>query len=110
MRCHLGIGSIDLRLVQTGFDDGDLGIIGYEKTWHTRSPQRRAYAPRLRARARPDPTTRQGPHRTRLMQARADRTHRWRVALRSTVEHAVLAEGRATGCGLRVPARGARRG
>src|ERR1700730_15205501 len=35
MRCHLGIGSIDLRLVQTGFDDGDLGIIGHEKTWHT---------------------------------------------------------------------------
>ncbi len=34
MRCHLGIGSVDLRLVQTGFDDGNLGVVGYEKTWH----------------------------------------------------------------------------
>jgi hypothetical protein len=28
MRRHLGMGSVDLRLVQTGLDGGDLGVIG----------------------------------------------------------------------------------
>ena len=32
MRRHLGVGSVDLRLVQTGFDDGDLGVVRDEKT------------------------------------------------------------------------------
>ena len=26
--------SVDLRLVQTGLDDGDLGIVGNDETWH----------------------------------------------------------------------------
>jgi hypothetical protein len=34
MRRHLGIGSVDLRLVQTGLDDGDLGVIGNDETRH----------------------------------------------------------------------------
>jgi hypothetical protein len=34
MRRHLGIGSVDLRLVQTGLDDGDLGLIGNDETRH----------------------------------------------------------------------------
>src|ERR1700722_13599229 len=38
MRRHLGVGSVDLRLVQTGFDDGDLGIVRDEKTRHTANP------------------------------------------------------------------------
>ena len=35
MRRHLGVGSVDLRLVQTGFDDGDLGVVRDKKTRHT---------------------------------------------------------------------------
>jgi hypothetical protein len=35
MRRHLGIGSVDLRLVQAGLDDGDLGVVRDEKTRHT---------------------------------------------------------------------------
>ncbi len=35
MRCHLGIGSVDPRLVQTGFDDSDLGVVRDKKTRHT---------------------------------------------------------------------------
>ena len=29
MRRHLGVGSIDLRLVQAGLDDGDLGVAAF---------------------------------------------------------------------------------
>ena len=35
MRRHLRIGSVDLRLVQAGFDDRDLGVVGNEQTRHT---------------------------------------------------------------------------
>jgi len=35
MRRHLGVGSVDLRLVQTGLDNSDLGIVGYDKARHT---------------------------------------------------------------------------
>jgi hypothetical protein len=31
MRRHLGIGSVDLRLVETCLDDGDLGIVRNDK-------------------------------------------------------------------------------
>jgi hypothetical protein len=34
VRRHLGIGSVDLRFVQAGLDDGDLGIVGNDETWH----------------------------------------------------------------------------
>ena len=34
VRRHLGIGSVDLRLVQAGLDDGDLGVVGNNETWH----------------------------------------------------------------------------
>ena len=34
MRCHLGIGSIDLRLVQAGLDDSDPGVVGNDETRH----------------------------------------------------------------------------
>jgi hypothetical protein len=34
VRRHLGIGSVDLRLVQAGLDDGDLGVVGNDETWH----------------------------------------------------------------------------
>ena len=32
MRRHLGVGSVDLRLVQAGLDDGDLGVVRHEQT------------------------------------------------------------------------------
>ena len=31
---HLGIGAIDLRLVQARFDDGDFGVIGHDQLGH----------------------------------------------------------------------------
>jgi hypothetical protein len=31
---HLGIGSIDLRLVEAGFDDSDLGVVRHEQLGH----------------------------------------------------------------------------
>ena len=34
MRRHFGIGSVDLRLVQAGLDDGDLGVVGHEQARH----------------------------------------------------------------------------
>jgi hypothetical protein len=34
VRRHLGIGSVDLRLVQAGLDDGDLGVVGNDETRH----------------------------------------------------------------------------
>jgi hypothetical protein len=34
VRRHLGIGSVDLRLVQAGLDHGDLGVVGNNETWH----------------------------------------------------------------------------
>jgi hypothetical protein len=35
MRRHLSVRSVDLRLVQTGLDDGDLGIVGNDETRHS---------------------------------------------------------------------------
>jgi hypothetical protein len=34
MRRHLGIGSINLRLVEAGLDDGDLGIVRHQQFGH----------------------------------------------------------------------------
>jgi hypothetical protein len=34
MRRHFRIGSVDLRLVQAGFDDGDLGVVGHQQPRH----------------------------------------------------------------------------
>ena len=34
MRRHLRIGSVDLRLIEAGFDDSDLGVVGYQQTRH----------------------------------------------------------------------------
>jgi hypothetical protein len=34
VRRHLGIGSVDLRLVQARLDDGDLGVIGNDEARH----------------------------------------------------------------------------
>jgi hypothetical protein len=31
MRRHLGVGPIDLRLVETGFDDGNFGIVRHQQ-------------------------------------------------------------------------------
>ena len=31
---HLGVGSIDLRLVEAGFDDGDLGVVRHQQPGH----------------------------------------------------------------------------
>src|SRR5215813_6885895 len=35
MRRHLGVCSIDLRLVKAGLDDGDLGVVGNNQTRHS---------------------------------------------------------------------------
>ena len=46
MRRHLGIGSVDLRLVQAGLDDGDLGVVGNDETRHAADGARaRVWAP-----------------------------------------------------------------
>ena len=34
MRRHLGVGPIDLRLVEAGFDDGNLGIVRHRQSRH----------------------------------------------------------------------------
>jgi hypothetical protein len=34
MRRHLGVGSIDLRLIKAGLDDGDLGVVRHEQFRH----------------------------------------------------------------------------
>jgi hypothetical protein len=39
---HLGIGAINLRLVQASLDDGDLGIVGYNEVRHTADRSKRA--------------------------------------------------------------------
>jgi hypothetical protein len=42
VRRHLGIGSVDLRLVAAGLDDGDLGIVGNDETWRAADGCKRA--------------------------------------------------------------------
>jgi hypothetical protein len=42
VRCHLGIGSVDLRLVQARLDDGDLGVVGNDETRHAADGGKRA--------------------------------------------------------------------
>src|SRR5262245_49674562 len=42
MRRHLSVRSVDLRLVQAGLDDGDLGIVGNDETRHSADGCKRA--------------------------------------------------------------------
>jgi hypothetical protein len=42
VRRHLGIGSVDLRLVQARLDDGDFGVVGNDETGHAADGGQRA--------------------------------------------------------------------
>ena len=61
MRRHLGIGAVDLRLVEAGLDHRDLGVVGHDQTAaRRRSPRRRGYGRRS---SRPDLASRSPRHR-----------------------------------------------
>src|SRR5205823_1173915 len=56
VRCHLGIGSVDLRLVQAGLDDGDFGVVGNDETRHSANCRKgaRVCSDPIAKRLRPD--------------------------------------------------------